>query len=137
MVLFVCYGNVCRSPMAAGIARKRFGNRVEVASAGLAADGGPASEEAVLVMGIGYGIDITGHVARTISEYDLGTFDYGVALDLAVYSRLRALKIVPDDRLYGWDIADPLGRGYDAHKEAALKIDRRFGQWMASLGLDS
>ena len=136
-VLFVCYGNICRSPMALGLARKRLGERAEVASAGIAAEGGPASEDAILVMRIVHQVDISDHVARNVSDYDLGSFDYIVALDYAVYSRLQALRIVAEDRLYGWDIADPLGRGYDAYKEAARRIDRRLEQWIAGLGLDA
>jgi len=135
-ILFVCYGNICRSPMALGLARKRLGDRAEVSSAGVAAEGGPASEDAILVMKLVYEVDISDHVARNISDYDLGSFDHVVALDYSVYSRLRGLRVVAEDRLYGWDIADPLGRGYDAYKEAARRIDRRLEQWISGLGLE-
>ena len=135
-ILFVCYGNICRSPMALGLARKRLGDRAEVSSAGVAAEGGPASEDAILVMKLVYEVDISDHVARNISDYDLGSFDHVVALDYSVYSRLRGLRVVAEDRLYGWDIADPLGRGYDAYKEAACRIDRRLEQWISGLGLE-
>jgi protein-tyrosine-phosphatase len=121
--------------MAVGLARKRLGGRADVASAGIAAEGGPASEDAVLVMKIVYQVDISDHLARNISEYDLGSFDHVVALDYPVYARLKALGAIAEDRLYGWDIADPLGRGYDAYKEAAHRIDRRLEQWIAGLGL--
>jgi protein-tyrosine-phosphatase len=122
--------------MALGLARKRFGDRAEVMSAGIAADGGPASEDAVLVMKLVHQVDISDHVARNVSDYDLGSFDHVVALDYSVFSRLRALKVIRDDRLYGWDIEDPLGRGYDAYKEAACRIDRRLEQWISGLGLE-
>ncbi len=135
-ILFVCYGNICRSPMAEGLARKRFGGRAEARSAGMAAAGGPASDDAVLVMKIVYQADISGHRAKDITEYDLRLFDYVVALDFNVYKRLRDLKAVPEDKLYGWDIEDPLGRGYDAYKETAALIDRRLGQFAARTGLD-
>ena len=136
-ILFVCYGNICRSPMAAGLARRRLGSRAEVASAGIAAAGGPASEDAVLVMKLVYKVDISDHVARNITDHDLASFDEVVALDLGIYSYLKALRAVPEDRLSGWDIEDPLGRGYDAYKEAARKIDQRLEQLAARLGLDA
>ncbi len=63
--------------------------------------------------------------------------DHVVALDYPVYARLKALGVIPEERLYGWDIADPLGRGYDAYKETARRIDRRLEQWIAGLGLDA
>jgi protein-tyrosine-phosphatase len=121
--------------MAAGIARKRLGNRAEAASAGIAAAGGPAEDDAILVMKILYQTDISDHVARNISDYDLGSFDHVIALDLPVYTRLKDLKVIPGEKLFGWDIPDPLGQGYDAFKEAALKIDRRLEQWIARLGI--
>ncbi len=53
-VLFVCTGNLCRSPMAEYITRKiakRDGLKIEVKSAGiLAAHGEPATEETVAVL---------------------------------------------------------------------------------------
>jgi protein-tyrosine phosphatase len=136
-ILFVCYGNLCRSPMAAGIARRLLGDAAEVASAGIAAAGGPAAEDAVLVMKILYQTDISDHVARNISDYDLASFDHIIAMDLPIYSRLRDLRVIPDEKLSGWDIEDPLGRGYEAFKEAARKIEIRLKQWIARMGLEA
>jgi len=76
MILFVCTGNVCRSPMAAGLLRQRLAeegldDRYEVSSVGVRAlDGQGASRNAILVMSERY-IDITEHVARTISPDDV------------------------------------------------------------------
>jgi protein-tyrosine-phosphatase len=123
--------------MAAGIAGKRLSGRIEAASAGFAAAGGSAADDAILVMKILYQVDISGHVARNISEYDLGLFAHIIAMDLPIYSRLRDLRVIPDEKLFGWDIEDPLGRGYDAFKQTARKIERRLEQMIARLGLDS
>jgi len=135
-LLFVCYGNICRSPMAEGIARKRLGPRAEVASAGIAASGGPASEEAVLVMKLVYGVDISSHIARPFGVYDLTAFDHVIAMDVSIFNHLRTIWAVPEAVLYGWDIEDPLGLGYDAYKQTALKIERRLEQFLAAAGLD-
>lgn len=135
-ILFVCYGNICRSPMAEGIARLRLGTRGEAASAGIAATGGPASVEAVLVMKLVYQTDISGHVARPVGVYDLKSFDHIVAMDISIHNHLRDIWGVPGTKLYGWDIEDPLGLGYDAYKETARKIERRLDQFLASIGLD-
>ena len=136
-LLFVCYGNICRSPMAEGIARKRFGAAVEVASAGIAATGGPASEEAVLVMKLVYGIDISGHVARPVGLFDLGSFDAIIAMDASIYHHLRNIWSVPEAVLYGWDIEDPLGADYETFRETARKIERRLDQFLAATGLEA
>jgi protein-tyrosine phosphatase len=136
-LLFVCYGNICRSPMAEGIARKRFGAAVEVASAGIAAIGGPASEEAVLVMKLVYGVDISGHIARPVGLFDLGRFDAVIAMDATIYHHLRDIWSVPEAVLYGWDIEDPLGADYETYRETARKIERRLDQFLAATGLEA
>ena len=70
-VLFVCTGNVCRSPMATAILRHLLDARgvtdIEVASAGTAPwDGAPASEGAYLVS-LEHGLDLSGHRARQLT----------------------------------------------------------------------
>jgi protein-tyrosine-phosphatase len=135
-LLFVCYGNICRSPMAEALARKRLGPSAEIASAGIGATGGPATEEAALVMKIVYGLDISSHVARPVGLFDLRAFDYVIAMDVSIYNHLRDIWEVPEAALYGWDIEDPLGSDYETYKETALKIERRLDQFLASNGLD-
>jgi protein-tyrosine-phosphatase len=136
-LLFVCYGNICRSPMAEALARQRLGPAVEVASAGIGAAGGPATEEAVLVMKVVYKIDISSHVARPVGIFDLKSFDHIVAMDVSIYNNLRDIWGVPESVLYGWDIEDPIGCDYQTYKETALKIERRLGQFLASTGLET
>lgn len=135
-ILFVCYGNICRSPMAEGIALRRLGARGEAASAGIAATGGPAAHEAVLVMKLVYQADISDHVARPVGVFDIRSFDHVVAMDIPIFNHLRDIWGVPESKLYGWDIEDPLGFGYDTYKETARKIERRLDQFLAAIGLD-
>jgi protein-tyrosine-phosphatase len=80
VILFVCTGNVCRSPMAAGLLRQRLGHegldsRYQVDSVGVwALEGRAASPYAVAVMAE-RGIDISGHVAHTITADDIAEAD--------------------------------------------------------------
>jgi glycine hydroxymethyltransferase len=69
-ILFVCTGNVCRSPMAEYLLRHRLGSspHIQVASAGLMGlEGEPASPEAVTVLSE-LGIDLTPHRSRSLTR---------------------------------------------------------------------
>ena len=91
-VLFVCYGNVCRSPMAEGIARKMFGNLVEAESAGTGAmNGRAASPNAIEIVRSNFGVDLSRHRSRNVSEVPLDDFDYIVPMDDSVDEDLRGM----------------------------------------------
>jgi len=67
-VLFVCTGNICRSPMAEGLLRARLADRgvsAEVQSAGLTFDDREATREAIAVAARA-GIDISNHRSRIV-----------------------------------------------------------------------
>jgi protein-tyrosine phosphatase len=69
-LLFVCTGNLCRSPMAATLARNLLAGRAEavnVISAGLLRAGEPATDEAVKVMGR-RGLDLRTHRSRRVDD---------------------------------------------------------------------
>ena len=65
MILFVCTGNTCRSPMASALARAAG---VDAQSAGMHAfPGAPASPQAIRAARL-YGADLTDHRARMLDE---------------------------------------------------------------------
>ena len=86
-ILFVCLGNICRSPVAAAVARHEFaraGLDVRVDSAGTAGYhiGGSADPRSVASAKMA-GYDASSHRARQVAVSDFETFDAIVAMDAA------------------------------------------------------
>jgi protein-tyrosine phosphatase len=84
-VLFVCLGNICRSPLAEAALReeaKRLGIEVEIDSAGTGDwhVGRPPDARAIAVAGRN-GVDISRQRARLVTPGDFRRFDHVVALD--------------------------------------------------------
>jgi len=93
-VLFVCLGNICRSPMAEGAFRAAAVERglsCHVDSAGTASYhlGSQPDSRAIRVARLN-GIDIAGQAARQIERDDFYRFNYIIALDRANLEGLRA-----------------------------------------------
>jgi protein-tyrosine phosphatase len=94
-VLFVCLGNICRSPTAEGVFRqllKEAGleDRVIVDSAGTGDyHTGEAPDERACETAARRGYDLTGLRARQVTRDDFANFDYILAMDI---ENLRALK---------------------------------------------
>ncbi len=96
-VLFVCTGNICRSPTAEGVFRALVENaglddEVATDSAGTIAyhAGDPPdarSQETALTRGI----DLSAQRARQIEHADFTLFDYLIALDTSHQARLSEL----------------------------------------------
>ncbi len=116
-VLFVCYGNACRSPMAEGLAKYVLGNKVRIESAGLAPIMSGATQEAVQVLHEQYGIDISQHKARSITDVTLELFDHIIVLDTYVFEALQNHFSSLADRMILWDIADPYGQNLNAFRK--------------------
>ena len=95
-VLFVCTGNICRSPTAEGVFRdviERAGlsAKVAVESAGTHAyHSGEGADRRALRAASERGIDLSEHVARQIARNDFHSFDYVLAMDRENLTHLRA-----------------------------------------------
>ncbi|KQQ12786.1 phosphotyrosine protein phosphatase [Methylobacterium sp. Leaf122] len=95
-ILFVCLGNICRSPLAEAAFRQeaeRIGLDVTVDSAGTGGwhVGEPPDPRAIAVARAN-GVEIAGYRGRQVAPADFERFDHVVALDLANLARLRALR---------------------------------------------
>lgn len=96
-VLFVCMGNICRSPTAHGIfeqkiAEKGLSHFISVDSAGTHAyhiDEAPDPRSQA--MAVEHGYDLSKQRARRVTVYDIDAFDYVIGMDDANHYNLSKL----------------------------------------------
>ncbi len=95
-VLFVCLGNICRSPLAEAAFRQeaeRIGLDVEIDSAGTGHwHIGEAPDRRARAVAQRYGIDIGAYRARQVQRDDFRRFSHILALDSENLAALHALK---------------------------------------------
>ncbi len=100
-VLFVCLGNICRSPMAEGVFNKilkerNMQNKIIVDSAGTSGyHVGELADPRMRKTASAYRIALT-HKARKLIHADLDNFDYVVAMDHSNKENIGRLILSPD-----------------------------------------
>ena len=129
-VLFVCTGNICRSPLAEALLVRELQQRgvdgMEVSSAGTGAwDGAPASEGAYLI-GLEHGLDLSRHQARLLTRDVVKHSD--VILTMSRHHRTRAQELGGEGHVFllgeyvgvtgpEAEVSDPFGSDLDVYRE--------------------
>ena len=128
-VIFVCHGNICRSPMAEAIFKSLTDN-VEVLSAGLyALEGESASSNAIQVCGYN-DLELRNHESKNF--YDLDIRDDDLVLTLTFDIRDNIKQRYPDLEVYTvkeyagekefLDIKDPYGEDVEVYEICFCEI---------------
>lgn len=124
-VLFVCKGNLCRSPFAANAARRLWPQTIEVASAGTHARAGTAPPRAAIEHARALGIDLGEHRAAELTSAAVERADWVLVFDAANMTAVRARfpwarsKLRPLARVLGRGpsaVADPFGGSFGDYR---------------------
>jgi protein-tyrosine-phosphatase/predicted ATP-grasp superfamily ATP-dependent carboligase len=129
-VVFVCHGNICRSPFAAELARRAVGDRWRIDSAGILPVENRPSPADALAVAIEHGVDLAAHRSRHLDP-ELAAADLLVVFDqknaFALDQRYpdtasRTVKLgelLDDD---ADDIPDPFGHGRETFRAVYDRI---------------
>jgi len=146
MILFVCTGNTCRSPIAEGyfnFESTKNGMGMKAISAGISANEGEnASPMAIKVLEKLYGIDISSHRAQTVKEKDVDDADLIFTMsrmhkNLLISNfpehrekifTLSEYALEPDTLQFAEDIKDPYMSDEDTYSEVARQIAGRINE---------
>ena len=129
MIIFVCTGNTCRSPMAEGFYKAKTGKEAE--SYGLSCSGGcPASEHAVSAMAH-FGVDISGHLSRRITldavssaeEILCMTEEQKIMLSYVYPEYSGKIRLLSEASGKTGNVADPYGGSEKVYLSCAREIE--------------
>ena len=152
MVVLVCTGNTCRSPMAEALLRKRIAERLKlkmeeledrgimVMSAGIsAAPGGRAAEEAVIVMKE-RGLDLSAHESQPLSDRIVRYADVIITMTRSHRDAILTHWPEAEPRTHvlsrgRGDVSDPIGGPQELYRRCAEQIDGLLEAWVDDLPL--
>lgn len=153
MVLFVCTGNTCRSPMAQAMMQRKIAERfskqvstgsipVVAMSAGVSAFGGDPASHGALAAIKNFGASLDQHQSTQLNSFLVEQAD----LILAMGSRHRHVivsqwpsvaskvhLISPD----GGEISDPFGGPIEVYEKCARQLDEHTNYWVDRLDIES
>ena len=148
VIMFVCTGNTCRSPMAEGALRvlleKERPGQYEVISTGTSASAGfPATENAVEASKL-WKSDISEHESQPLTEELIDRADLILAMTPNHYRQLMTinpdaqskyflLRNFPDPDPFGVAIDDPIGQPMDYYKNTFLEIAEEAGRILSEI----
>ncbi len=141
-ILFVCTGNICRSPTAEAVMRHQLelsdNRNIEVDSAGIQSyHVGEAPDSRTQAAAFARGYDMSAQSARKVTAKDYHEFDYILAMD---ESHLRWLDInrpshseAVVEMFANVDVPDPYYGGQQGFEQVLDIVEATTTQWIEKL----
>ena len=136
-ILFVCTGNICRSPFAEGLLKKLVQkNRLDdivADSAGLLAFPGNSATGLAQKVAEEYDVDLSGHIAKSVKEDIVDRSDLILVMEYSQAKELLDAFPEAEDKVFlirrfasfgskDRGVADPYGLNYEAYRFCFLDI---------------
>ncbi|MDI6688450.1 MAG: low molecular weight protein arginine phosphatase [Desulfobacterales bacterium] len=136
-ILFVCTGNICRSPFAEGLLKKLSQenglDNIISDSAGLLALPGNSATALAQKVAAEYDVDLSGHMAKSVKEDIVNRSDLILAMENSHVKNLLDAFPEAEDKVFlirrfasfgskDRGVADPYGLNYDAYRFCFLDI---------------
>jgi tRNA threonylcarbamoyl adenosine modification protein (Sua5/YciO/YrdC/YwlC family) len=153
MVVLVCTGNTCRSPMAEALLKKRIADRlgckvaeledrgIVVMSAGISAPPGSRSAAEAQQAMQERGLDLTQHESQPLSERIVRFADLVITMTRGHRETILDAWPEAESRVQlisrgKGDVADPIGGPLDLYRRCAEQLDAYLKDWADELPLD-
>lgn len=147
-IMFVCFGNTCRSPMAEGALRKLLENRnisgVHVYSSGTSGGIGfkatPYAVEAAKI----WEADISSHHSQPLTAEIIDRADLILTMEMShcqevlrlcpdAENKVYLLKKYPVSGCHGEGVDDPIGGSLDMYNQTFLEIGEEIGRILSDI----
>lgn len=137
-ILFVCTGNICRSPVAEYLLRHEMSrlhiSNIAVGSAGLLDLGGRPADPVMISIGKDHSVDMTAHRSRQISPERVGDADIVFVMETRQKEKLTKLMPEYGEKIFlfslfdykhnGLNIHDPLGKDRQLYSYCFSRINK-------------
>jgi len=135
VILALCIGNICRSPLAQGLLAQQLPGHT-VWSAGLGALVGQSADPLSIQVAAAHGLDISVHRAQQVSGFLCQKAELILVMEQMHKSQLEQQftfvrgKVFRLGQFGSYDIADPYGQPLEAFEAAYASIAQGVADWV-------